>query len=263
MNILFIGDIVGKIGREAVLEKIEHFINKYDIDFVIANGENVTHGKGLIYSHYKLLEEAGIDVFTLGNHYDSKSQLRTFIDDVDNIVRPANLISGTFPGYGSNIFYLNGFSIRVTNLLGQSFMSSVNTTNHYLALKNILEEEEYADIHIVDFHGESTSEKQIMANVFDGQVSAILGTHTHVQTRDARVLKNGTAFISDVGMCGSFEGVIGWDVDSVVNRFIYGSSKRIEVAENTSKMFNAVVLKIDEFTGKCNEIFTIYHVWED
>ena len=122
---------------------------------------------------------------------------------------------------------------------------------------------EKADIHIVDFHGESTSEKQILGYLFDGQISAILGTHTHVQTKDARILKNGTGFMCDVGMCGAYDGVIGWDKETVINKMVFGSSKRIEVAESNEKMFNAVLLKIDEISGKCKEIFAINHVYED
>ena len=129
-------------------------------------------------------------------------------------------------------------------------------------LKEIVEEEEEADIHIVDFHGESTSEKQIMGYVFDGQISALLGTHTHVQTRDARILEKGTAFISDAGMCGALDGVIGWDKETVINKMIFGSSKPFQVATSGKKMFNGVVLNIDEVTGKCKEIFTLYNVLE-
>ena len=141
-------------------------------------------------------------------------------------------------------------------------MNNVEVTNHYLALKEIVEEEEKADIHIVDFHGESTSEKQIMGYVFDGQISALLGTHTHVQTRDARILEKGTAFISDAGMCGALDGVIGWDKETVINKMIFGSSKPFQVATSGKKMFNGVVLNIDEVTGKCKEIFTLYNVLE-
>lgn len=263
MKILFIGDIVGNSGRDIIKTKLKHFIDKYDVDFVIANGENVTHGKGLIYRHYLELMDYGIDVFTLGNHYDAKYELARFINDVDNIIRPANLISGSYPGIGSNIFFINGYSIRVTNILGEAFMNSPNVTNHYLALKEIVEEEEKADIHIVDFHGESTSEKQIIGYIFDGQVSAVLGTHTHVQTKDAKILKNGTAFMCDVGMCGAYDGVIGWDKESVINKMIYGSKTKFTVAESKQKLFNAVLLNIDETNGKCIEIFAINHVYED
>lgn len=263
MNILFIGDIIGKTGRDVIKEKLQYFVKKHNVDFIIANGENVTHGKGLIYRHYLELIDLGIDVITLGNHYDSKYELKSFIDDVDNIIRPANLKSGTYPGLGTNIFYHNGYSIRVTNILGEAFMTKENITNHYLCLKEIIDEEEKADIHIVDFHGESTSEKQIIGYVFDGQVSAILGTHTHVQTRDAKILQNGCGFISDAGMCGASDSVIGWDKESVINKMIFGSKKNIVVAESKDKMFNAVLLKIDETTGKCREISTINHIYED
>lgn len=256
MRILFIGDIVGKIGRRIVKEKNPYFISKYGIDFVIANGENATHGKGLIRHHYNEIIDAGVDVITLGNHYDSKSELARYIERVDCLVRPANLIRN-YPGYGTALFDVDGVSVRVTNILGSAFINE-EVTMPYSKILEILDEEEKADIHIVDFHAEATGEKKSFAFACDGKVSAVLGTHTHVQTRDARILPNGTAFISDVGMCGYVDGVLGFDKDSVVNKLQYGLSGKFTIPDEGRALYSAVVLDIDDITGETKEIFTIY-----
>jgi metallophosphoesterase (TIGR00282 family) len=256
LRILFIGDIVGKIGRRIVKEKTPYFISKYGIDFVIANGENATHGKGLIRHHYNEIIDAGVDVITLGNHYDSKSELARYIERVDCLVRPANLIRN-YPGYGTALFDVDGVSVRVTNILGSAFINE-EVTMPYSKILEILDEEEKADIHIVDFHAEATGEKKSFAFACDGKVSAVLGTHTHVQTRDARILPNGTAFISDVGMCGYVDGVLGFDKDSVVNKLQYGLSGKFTIPDEGRALYSAIVLDIDDITGETKEIFTIY-----
>ena len=262
MKILFIGDIVGKIGRRIVKEKIDYFVEKYDIDFVIANGENATHGKGLIYNHYVELINAGIDCITLGNHYDSKNEIRRYIDRVDRLVRPANLIK-PFPGEGSIIFDIDGINVRVTNILGSAYINE-EVNNPYYAMLQILDnEDEHVTIDIVDFHAEATAEKMGFARAFDGKVSAILGTHTHVQTNDARILPNGTAFISDVGMCGEYDSVLGFETNSVVNKTIYGHDEKFALNDEGRGLFSAVVIDIDEHTGKANSIFPIYYIEEE
>ena len=262
MKILFIGDIVGKIGRRIVKDKLNYFVEKYGVDFVIANGENATHGKGLIYNHYLELINAGVDAITLGNHYDSKSEIRRYIDRVDRLVRPANLVK-PFPGEGSIIFDIDGINVRVTNILGSAFINE-EVNNPYYAMLQILDnEDEQVTIDIIDFHGEATAEKMGFARAFDGKVSAVLGTHTHVQTNDARVLPNGTAFISDVGMCGEYDSVLGFETNSVVNKTIYGYDAKFSLNEDGKGLFSAVVIDIDEHTGKANDIFTIYYVEEE
>lgn len=262
MKILFIGDIVGKIGRRIVKEKINYFVEKYDIDFVIANGENATHGKGLIYNHYVELINDGIDCITLGNHYDSKNEIRRYIDRVDRLVRPANLIK-EFPGEGSIIFDIDGINVRVTNILGSAFINE-EVNNPYYAMLEILDnDEEQVSIDIIDFHGEATAEKMGFSRAFDGKVSAVLGTHTHVQTNDARVLPNGTAFISDVGMCGEYESILGFETNSVVNKTVYGYEAKFTLNEDGKGLFCAVVIDIDEHTGKARNIFPIYYVEEE
>ena len=256
MKILFIGDIVGRIGRRMVKEKVPGLIDKYGIDFVIANGENATHGKGLIKHHYEELIDAGVDVITLGNHYNSKSEITKYLDRVDRLIRPINL-KHEYPGEGTAVFDLDGISIRVTNVLGSAFINE-EVNNPYLATLELLENEEPVNIHIIDFHAEATGEKQSYAYVFDGKVTAVLGTHTHVQTNDAKVLEKGTAFISDVGMTGFADGVLGFEKESVIKRNMYGTMSKFDLPEEGRGLLSAVVIDADENTGLANDIFTIY-----
>lgn len=260
MKILFIGDIVGRVGRRIVKEKLPYFVEKYGVDFVIANGENATHGKGLIRHQYEELVDCGIDVVTLGNHYNSKNELAKYINNVDRLIRPANLVVD-YPGEGSAIFDLDGVTVRVTNLLGAAFINEA-VNNPYYSMLQILDEEEPAVINIVDFHGEATGEKMCFARAFDGRVTAVLGTHTHVQTRDARILPGGTAFISDAGMCGLYEGVLGFESGSVIKKTIYGQPSKFETPNDGQGLFCGVVIDVDESSGLANDIFSIYYVEE-
>lgn len=258
MKILFIGDVVGRVGRRMLKERIPYYVDKYEIDFVIANGENASHGKGLTRNQYFELLDAGVDAVTLGNHYMSKSDIIRYINNVDRLVRPLNLLKD-FPGEGSVVFEVNGVSIRVTNVLGSAFMNEEVNAPYY-SLINLLSEEEPATIHIVDFHAEATGEKQSLAYALDGKVSALLGTHTHVQTNDARVLPNGTAFISDVGMTGFADGVLGCTKETVVEKIIYGKQSKFQTPDEGRGVFSAVVLDIDDITGLANQIFPIYYL---
>ncbi len=259
MKILFIGDVVGRVGRRLLKEKIPYYVDKYEIDFVIANGENASHGKGLTRNQYFELLDAGVDAITLGNHYMSKSEILRYINQVDRLVRPYNLLK-EFPGEGSVGFEVNGVSIRVTNLLGSAFMNEEVNAPYYSILNLLSDEEEPATIHIVDFHAEATGEKQSLAFALDGKVSAVLGTHTHVQTCDAHVLPKGTAFISDVGMTGYADGVLGSTAETVVNKIIYGQQSKFQVPDEGRGVFSAVVLDIDDITGLANQIFPIYYL---
>ncbi len=258
MKVLFIGDIVGKIGRRVIKDHLQTFVDKYHIDFVIANGENVTHGKGILRHHYLELVDEGIDAITLGNHYDSKNDIRKFIDTTDRLIRPLNLLH-PYPGEGSIVYELDGVTIRVTNVLGSAFMSE-EVNNPYYSLIELINNEEKADIHIVDFHAEATGEKLCLAYALDGKVSAVLGTHTHVQTKDYKILEGGTAYISDVGMTGFADGALGFDKNTVVNKIVYGEQSRFDLPNEGRGLLSAVVLDIDELTGKCKEIFPIYYL---
>ena len=243
-----------------IREKLSYFVKKYDIDFVIANGENATHGKGLIRHHYDELIDAGVDVITLGNHFDSKNEIVKYIDRADRLVRPINLLR-PFPGEGSALFDLDGVTVRVTNVLGSVFIKE-EVNSPYLSTLELLENAEPANIHIIDFHAEATGEKQSYAYALDGKVSAVIGTHTHVQTNDARILPNGTAFISDVGMTGFNDGILGFDKDSVIRSNLYGEKSKFAPPDEGRGLLSAVVINIDDITGKANDIFNVYYVEE-
>ena len=260
MKILFIGDIVGRVGRRMIKEKLPYFIKKYDIDFVIANGENATHGKGLIRHHYEELIDAGVDVITLGNHFDSKNEIVKYIDRADRLIRPINLIR-PFPGEGSALFDLDGITVRVTNVLGSAFIKE-EVNSPYLSTLELLETAEPANIHIIDFHAEATGEKQSFAYALDGKVSAVIGTHTHVQTNDARILPNGTAFISDAGMTGFNDGILGFDKDTVIRANLYGEKSRFAPPDEGRGLLSGVVIDVDDISGKAKDIFNVYYVEE-
>ena len=256
MKILFLGDIVGKVGRRVVKNNLEKLVKKYQVDFVIANGENVTHGKGLIEKHYYELLDAGVDCITLGNHYLSKDQLLNYIEDADALVKPLN-ISKRIGGQGSRLFNVNGVNIRVTNVLGTAFMKE-EVSSPYYSLKSLIDSLESEDsIHIVDYHAEATGEKMCFGYAFDGLVSAVLGTHTHVQTNDAKILPNGTAFITDAGMCGAANGVLGFEKNSVMKVTMFGEKDRFGFDEQDLGLLNGVVIDIDEVTHKAREIVTV------
>ena len=256
MKILFLGDIVGKVGRRAVANNLEKLVKKYQVDFVIANGENTTHGKGLIEKHYYELLDDGVDCITLGNHYLSKDRLLDYIDDADALIRPLN-ISKRIGGEGSRLFEVNGVKIRVTNILGTAFMKE-EVSSPYYSLKSLIDSLESEDsIHIVDYHAEATGEKMCFGYAFDGLVSAVLGTHTHVQTNDAKILEHGTAFISDVGMCGAANGVLGFEKNSVMRVTMFGEKDRFVIDEEDDSILNAVVIDIDEITKKAREIIAV------
>jgi metallophosphoesterase (TIGR00282 family) len=260
MNILFIGDVVGRIGREIVSAMIERITSENEVDFIIANGENATHGKGLSEAHFNELLDAGIDVVTLGNHYAAKKEIFSYIDTYDNILRPNNLHS-SIPGVGTNVFECNGVRIRVTNLLGRVEMN-MDASNPFDDLQNIVNEGG-CDIHIVDFHAEATGEKYALANAFDGEVSAVLGTHTHVQTRDYRLLKKGTAYMSDVGMCGPYDSILGVKKEDIVTKTWTGIPTVFNVMDEGPGVFSAVLLTFDDKTYKCVGIRPIYKVLEE
>lgn len=251
MNILFIGDIVGKLGRVAITNHLDKIIEEYEIDFVIANGENVTHGKGLTKEHMLDLLEAGVDVITLGNHAFAKKELFDYINDYEEVIRPLNL-HAVFPGKGSNVFKFENKTIRVTNLLGRVFMN-LDVNNPFDALKEIVDNDN-SDIHIVDFHAETTGEKYALAYAFDGKVTAVLGTHTHVATADNRILENGTAFQSDVGMVGPHNGILGVNKEAVIKRTWMGYPSVFTVVDEDETIFNATILKIDDYTNKVKQI---------
>ena len=251
MKILFIGDIFAKGGRKAVREFLPDILEEHEIELVIANGENVSHGRGMLPSHYEELMDEGIDFFTLGNHAFGKKEIVSILVNEENIIRPANITSKA-AGVGTREIDVNGTKVRITNLLGRAFITELSPLSPYAAMDEICKENT-APIHIVDFHAEATGEKMALAYAYNGKISALLGTHTHVQTADERILSQGTAYISDVGMCGSFNSIIGSIVEDVVYIQSTGLPRKMEVDER-GDMFNAVLLDIDEVTGKTKSI---------
>ena len=215
----------------------------------------------MLRNHYNELLDAGVDVITLGNHYDSKNEIRRYINGTDRLIRPLNLLH-EYPGEGSALFDVDGITVRITNVLGSAFINE-QVNSPYLSLLRLLEEEEPATIHIVDLHAEATGEKQSLAYAFDGKVTAVLGTHTHVQTNDEKILPNGTAYITDVGMTGYYGGVLGFSKETVIKKTLYGENSRFEPPNEGRGMINAVVLDVDEISGLAKQIFKIYYVEED
>ena len=258
MKILFIGDIVGRPGREATLALLPNLSQRYGpFDAVIANAENAAGGKGVTRAIVDELLEWGVDVISTGNHVWAQREILEFIDSVPNLIRPANFPKHT-PGNGSIVASTHaGMEIGVINIAGQVYME--NYENPFHTLDNILPQiRAQTNFVIVDFHAEATSEKIAMGWYADGKVSAVICTHTHVQTADERVLPQGTAYITDVGMTGPHDSVIGMKKEIVLRRFLTMLPVRHQVADD-DVVLSAVVLELDEKTGKANSIQRIRH----
>ena len=240
MNILFIGDIVGASGRAAVKKHLPALKQRYDIDFVIANGENAAHGKGITPRIYQELITNGIQCITLGNHAYSKSEIIMIKDQADRLVFPVNLIP-TSDLSQTKIFRVKDKTLAITNLMTQVFMENVSQSP-FESMDTILDHI-HADIHIVDLHGEATSEKIAFAYHFKNVLGGVFGTHTHVQTADERII-DGCAFISDVGMTGPYESIIGRDISEVLARIIQKTATKYTIAE-TEAVFSAVYVSFD------------------
>jgi len=249
MKILFIGDIVGSKGRAAVKQLLPSLRLAYDADVVIANGENAAHGKGITRRIYEELLSYGIDAITLGNHAFSKADLYDFINQADRLVRPMNLIP-TGLGRGHLEIDVKGTPLVIVNICGTVFMENTDETP-FEAMHRI--ENNFTDkIVLVDLHAEATSEKIAFAYMFQDVVSAVVGTHTHVQTADEKIM-NGCAFISDVGMTGPYDSVIGRDVMEVLDRFSGIRSARYTVSEGESQLCG-LFIEIDEATRRAVKI---------
>lgn len=234
MKILFIGDVFAAIGREMIETYLPQLKQQYQIDVVIANVENATHGKGLNKRHYEEFLFSGNFIgMTMGNHTFAKKELFDYIDEADRLIVPYNQ-PRALPGMGSREITILGKKIRVTNLLGITFMDG-KSQNPFEAIDDVLKEDT-SDIHIVDFHAEATSEKIALGYYLDGKVSAVLGTHTHVTTADEKILPQGTAYQSDVGMTGPYESVIGCDKDSIIKRMKTGVMTPFLVAESVGQL---------------------------
>ncbi|GAM10077.1 putative protein [Geobacter sp. OR-1] len=248
VNILFIGDIVGKPGRQAIARELHRLVDRYRVDLVIANGENAAGGFGLTVETAKELFEYGVQFFTSGNHIWDKKDALEYITREQRLVRPANYPPGT-PGQGSAVVRTaGGVKVGVLNLEGRVFMNYLECPFR-TADSEIEKLKQETDIIFVDFHAEATSEKTALGWYLDGRASAVIGTHTHVQTADERILPAGTAYLTDAGMTGAFDSVIGVRKEEPIEKFLTQRPSKFEVAKKDIRL-NGVVIGVDESTGK-------------
>lgn len=250
MRLLFLGDVVGRSGRDAVSERLPGLIQTYGFDFVVVNGENASHGRGLTEGHFDDLKSAGADVVTLGDHAFDQRDTLSYIARESTLTRPINMAPGT-PGRGAALVEgRNGHRVLVVNALGRVFMGPVD--DPFRAVEAAVAAcplGEQADAIVVDFHTEATSEIQGMGFFLDGKVSLVVGTHTHIPTADHRILKGGTALMADAGMCGDFDSIIGVEADEPLNRFLTGIPQgRFTPAEGEATLCG-VAIETDAKTG--------------
>ncbi|WP_455476869.1 TIGR00282 family metallophosphoesterase [Bartonella sp. B41] len=259
MRFLFLGDIVGETGCTAVFEQLPQLIKKWQLDFVVANGENASNGFGITEATYQDLLTTGVDVITTGNHAFGCKETLQYARESDRFLRPANFAIST-PGKGSNIFTAkNGARVLVANILGAVFMPC-ETKDPFEAAEKILLScslTEQVDAIIFDFHAETTSEKQCLGHFLDGRVSVIVGTHTHTPTADARILEGGSAYLSDAGMCGDYNSSIGMDKEEPLHRFLYKTKQdRYRPASGPATLCGLAV-EISDRTGLAEQISAV------
>lgn len=260
MRVALVGDIIGSPGRRAVRENLRPLVADFDVDFVVANGENAAGGIGITREVAAELFGMGIDVITMGNHAFGKKEILTFMDQETRILRPANYPPGV-PGHGFTVMNSRkGHRVAVCTLVGRTFMQPADCP--FRAADAVLASLGAPGCPVlVDFHAEATSEKAALAWYLNGRVAAVTGTHTHVQTADERVLPGGTAFISDIGMCGPVDSVIGMERETVVSRFLTGMHSPYQVADGPY-VFSAVLVDCDETTGAATRIRRILNYEE-
>jgi len=259
MKLLFIGDIVGQPGRRAVAELLPQLREQHALDFVIANGENSAGGSGITPKTAVEIFSAGVDVITSGDHLWDQKEVLELLADEKRFLRPLNYPPGT-PGQGSGVFEVpspkaevhSPISVGVLNVQGRTFMPPLENP-FLLAAEEVKWLRELTKIIFVDFHAEATSEKIAFARFLDGQVSAVVGTHTHVQTADEQIFPGGTAYLSDAGFTGPHESVLGREIEPVIKRFLTNMPQRFEVAKERVRLHGAVI-EIDEATGKAIRI---------
>lgn len=254
INVMLVGDICGKPGRQAAAHYIPLLKKQNDLELVIANGENSAGGIGITKEIAAELFDIGIDIITTGNHIWDKKEVFDFIDREDRLLRPANYPAGT-PGRGFQIIRTKTYRAGVINLAGRVFMPQIDCPFHAAdaIIKEISAE---CEIIIIDFHAEATSEKMALAWYLDGEVSCIAGTHTHIQTADNRILPQGTAYISDLGMVGPWNSILGMEKEAVIQKFITGLPARFTVAKGES-IFCAIIVTINVKTGQAENITRI------
>lgn len=258
MNILIIGDIFGRPGRNAVKKILPEIKKKYKIEFTVANAENISHGKGFTEDTILEVQKAGVDFFTSGNHvWKQKTSIPKLDDKNFPMIRPLNY-PPSVPGRGYQIIEGNLMKkILVINLMGRVFMPT-HFDCPFRTINTLLEQlkHEHLNAILVDFHAEATAEKWALAHYLDSRVSIVYGTHTHVATNDSRILEGGTAFITDVGMVGAYDSVIGIEKKGGIRHFLTGLPEKHEIAQG-KVMFNAVVLEVDEKTKLAKNIIQL------
>lgn len=256
MTLLLVGDVIGAPGRETLKRCLPLARDQYGVHACIANGENAAGGFGLTAQTAEEMFATGVDFITSGNHIFDKREFKQYLDSSDRVIRPVNYPPGV-PGRGTGTFSIGGTRIGVINVMGRTFMPPVD--DPFRAVDSAVAAlEGQAKVLVVDVHAEATSEKVALGRYLDGRVSAIFGTHTHVQTADEQILPGGTAYLSDVGMTGPTEGVIGMEEGAVLDRFTLGVSERFSVQKSGTKQFCAAVVSIDTATGRATEIRRIF-----
>ncbi|EXJ22332.1 Phosphoesterase [Alkalibacterium sp. AK22] len=257
MKVLFIGDIVGELGVDTVKKWLPKLKEKYKPQVTVANGENAAGGRGITEKLYKELLQAGVDVVTMGNHTWDQREIQDFIDREKKLIRPANYPDNRVtPGTGMTIVNVNQLKLAVINLHGRVYMGDFE--DPFRVAQELVDQAREVTPHIlIDFHAEATSEKEALGWYLDGQVSAVVGTHTHVQTNDARVLPQGTAYQTDVGMTGFYDGVLGMKKEPILRKFTTQLPNRFEVPETGRTRLNACLLTISNTTGRADKIQAI------
>ena len=251
MNILVLGDVVSQCGCEKVRACIPSFKKLKKIDICIANGENSAKGNGITPRSADFLFSSGVDFITTGNHAFRRAEMHDYFDESEFVIRPYNYPAGA-PGKGVGIIDMGRVQVGVLNLSGTMFMESLE--NPFYAADRALEELKSCKIKLVDFHAETTSEKKALGFYLDGKVSAVFGTHTHVQTSDERILSNGTGYITDLGMCGATDSVLGVKKEIVIKKFRTNLPIFFETPEDLPCEINGCIFCIDEKSGKCTDI---------
>lgn len=257
MNILILGDVVGSTGREQIKSQLEKLINEKQIDFVVINGENAAEdGKGITESIAQEFFNCGADVITSGNHIWDKTGTTDFIERENRLLRPENLAKGS-PGNGFGIYKTKNkkYKVAVINLMGNVYMRK--TEDVFKCAENLRDRirlKENADFIIIDFHGEITSEKNAIGHFFDGKATAVVGTHTHIPTADSRILNDGTAYQTDIGMCGDYNSVIGMNKENSILKFLGDKNSKKHFPAEGEATLSGIIVKADKDTGLALEI---------
>ena len=256
MRILMVGDIFGRPGRRFFCSITKEIKREKKIDVVVVNGENVAHGKSLTQATFNEILSGGADIITTGNHIWDRKDVVELLEREPFLMRPANFPEGS-PGKGYCIYPYRAKNIGVINLIGRTFMQPLDCP--FTRAEEILKEiKRDCDIILVDFHAEATAEKAAMGYFLDGKVTAVVGTHTHIQTADERILPKGTAFITDLGMVGPLNSVIGMKIEPVIEKFVTCRPAKFEVADEPPFIYGAVIIDVDEVTNKPKQIERVY-----